>query len=648
MRRKKWFCAICLLMAFMTGCGEGSIDPLGNVAGMPGIGVSARTWSLQTTYSDAAGNQQDPVQSLGSEATNALTGELSESYVAEVVGNAKTTRAAGNGISAEMVGSAETIGNGNEAETEDRAEAPFEEERELTEQELKKLQWSIRSSDHGFFVCMYYRPEEIDWQQVLSLGAGMNVTLSEDQVAQIREKLREERLIEEQKKAELMGIEPVEEDPENPEPIEHPFTEEELALNAGMITALTPRSVQNFVKNRTGLDYSEARKPLEWQQLGRNLIYFIRGESNGYRVELMSGKVCGNIYELTYRKAGWAREKKPEFVMRAEIENGKWKFISNLPIDQAEPKTLADIEFLSSKELARMQGVKLLLDVSAEEEEDYFEDEYDDKSKTQEPTYYWAVITATEDDCKVSIDRVYRGDEISKELMEQRIYVPGENLCEITLGRGEKIGVKVTLEDVPKLCVRMACGNYFGTYVFGAENHLKRFTKEGFPLSTYLYGRDLSGEKRGTEFTSEAELLRLLEGTWLFYDSEMGEYTASCTFDAKGGLTIHTLGYNYVMAITGFDRIYADVRSDPPDLIKLKSTDEETLELFTKYYPSLKRKVGDYHVKAVQKYGMQMLILSFENNGKDGLCQLLPGADALADEIVLYRFVGASEADEMK
>ena len=310
-----------------------------------------------------------------------------------------------------------------------------------------------------------------------------------------------------------------------------------------------------------------------------------------------------------------------------------------------------DFNYEISKELARLQGAKDLIDVPELPKEEEYEEEIVTSSKKKVPkesTYYWAIITATQDQTKISVERLYQDDLIAEGLLKERYYIPGESIATVTLDAGEKVGVKVTLEDVPKLCIRMACGNYFGTYVFGAENHLKRFTKEGFPLSTYLYGRDLSGEKRGTEFTSEAELLRLLEGTWLFYDSEMGEYTASCTFDAKGGLTIHTLGYNYVMAITGFDRIYADVRSDPPDLIKLKSTDEETLELFTKYYPSLKRKVGDYHVKAVQKYGMQMLILSFENNGKDGLCQLLPGADALADEIVLYRFVGASEADEMK
>ena len=43
--------------------------------------------------------------------------------------------------------------------------------------------------------------------------------------------------------------------------------------------------------------------------------------------------------------------------------------------------------------------------------------------------------------------------------------------------------------------------------------------------------------------------------------------------------------------------------------------------------------------------GEQMLLLSFENTGKDGLSYLLPGADLLADDIALYRFVGTEVTD---
>ncbi|MBP5264016.1 MAG: hypothetical protein J6Z33_06550, partial [Lachnospiraceae bacterium] len=102
------------------------------------------------------------------------------------------------------------------------------EPRELTEQEVKKLQYSVRATDNGFFACTYYRPEEIDWQTVLQGGAGMRVTLSDDQIAQIREGMRASRVLEAREKALMRGdiVDGPEDDGYDPE---EPFTEEELA-----------------------------------------------------------------------------------------------------------------------------------------------------------------------------------------------------------------------------------------------------------------------------------------------------------------------------------------------------------------------------------------------------------------------------------
>ena len=524
-------------------------------------------------------------------------------------------------------------------------QADAEEERELTEQELRKLQWSVRGTDNGFFVAQYYRPEEIDWQIVLQGGAGMGVTLSDEQVAVIRERLRTERVEEKLRKAELRGEDLYANLEDGEELPEEPFTEEELALNASQITALTQRSVQNYVKSRTGLDYSEMRKPLEWQALDRNLIYCIPGEITTMRVEFLSGTVCGNFYEIYYRKAGWAREKKAEYVMRVEIEKGKWHFISNLPVNQAEPTTLAQIDFYSSRELARLQEPVELIDVPELPVAEYDDEEITDSKKkvVKDPVYYWAVITAQQDDTQVAVERVYNGDVISQRMLEARSYVPGESIQTVTLQAGERVAVKVSLDDVPKLRVKVTSKGYFGVYAFGSENRLKRFTKEGTPLSTYVSGRNYAGEHLGPQYSSETELLKFLEGTWLFYDGQMGDYTATVTFSGKGQITLETIVDCYKMEIFGYDRLYTDSRSDPPDVIKIKTTDEETLEYFTKYYPSLLKKVGEYRVRAVQKDGVQLLFLSLENKGKDGLSFLLPGADPLADEIVLYRFIGAPE-----
>ena len=525
--------------------------------------------------------------------------------------------------------------------------AADEEERELTEQELRKLQYSVRWTDNGFFVSTYYRPEEIDWQTVLQGGVGMGVVLSDEQIALIRERMRTERVEAAIEKAIMRGE--WEEPEEGEEVKEEPFTEEELALSSGNVTALTLRSIQNFVKSRTGLEYSEARRPLEWPELARNLFYYVPHGSNTVRVEFMKATVRGNHYEIYWRKAVYSKEKKPEYVMHAEVENGKWKFISNLPIDEAEPKTLATIDFYLNKSDALVNWPDEWLELpELPKEEDEIEEEQPSSNKNvkEEPASYMAIITAEQDDCRVCVDRVYAGDMICEELIPKRIFVPGENLANVILQKGEKIGFKVTLEDVPKLRVKVTSGAYYGDYAFGSENRLKRMTKEGVPLPTYVMGRDIAGERRGPEYTSEAELLRLLEGTWLFYDGTMGEYTATLEFSGKQA-TLKTLIDTYKMEIFAYDRLYVDTRSDPPDVIKLKSTDEETLALFQQHYPYLIRKIGDYRVRAAQKDGELMLMLSFENSGRDGLTALIPGADPLAEELEFYRFTGTVEEENI-
>ena len=112
------------------------------------------------------------------------------------------------------------------------------------------------------------------------------------------------------------------------------------------------------------------------------------------------------------------------------------------------------------------------------------------------------MITAAFDDTKISVDRVYQGDEISKELLQKRMIIPGEHLETFEVSAGEKIAVKVSLEDVPKVCIRVVSGSYYGDFAFGLENRLRRVSAEGLPMSTYVYGRDVDGESRGTQFTS--------------------------------------------------------------------------------------------------------------------------------------------------
>lgn len=543
---------------------------------------------------------------------------------------------------------------GEEAEE----EIAQEEERELTEQELKKLQWSLRSSDNGFFACLYHRPEEIDWQQVFYLGAGMNIGLDEGQLEMIRENMREEirqKRIEEQELWDLYLVsndiyEETEEEEEAPE-------EEviEVNINAGNVTTLTLRSIQNFVRNRTGIEYSEMRKPLQWKQLTRNVFYFVHEDSNRVQVKLVSATVQGNLYHLYYRLHNKRGVTEPEYVMTVEIDGNKWKYVSNLSVNQTPPETFLNIDFYSGAELARLQGAKEMIDPFKDEDngEEHFERQEQGApdagrkagSKEPEPKVYWAVVTALRDNTRVSVEKAYLDDEISEGLAAEGFFIPGRSVATVVLQEGEKLGIKVTLEDVPKVRLWAADSHYFAEYDFGSENYLKRMDQDGNPLSTYVVGHDLNGEKRGTDYEYKEELLSFLSGTWVFYDGNQGSYTATLTFDKDNSVHLSVTGLTYELICAKWNRVYAD-EGKAPDVLTFGAQDERTQELIDQWYPAIKKRWGDYRVKAVQKDGIQMLYLMPENSGTGCLSCLLPGAVEDADEFVFYRFIGAVQWED--
>ncbi|MBR6259759.1 MAG: hypothetical protein IKR21_06050, partial [Oscillospiraceae bacterium] len=60
---------------------------------------------------------------------------------------------------------------------------PEEEEpriRQLTVEELDELTENLDYNENGFFVCSYYRPEEIDWSEVFYNGAGIALDVTEE------------------------------------------------------------------------------------------------------------------------------------------------------------------------------------------------------------------------------------------------------------------------------------------------------------------------------------------------------------------------------------------------------------------------------------------------------------------------------------
>lgn len=536
---------------------------------------------------------------------------------------------------------------------EEQALAEEEEERELTEQELKKLQWSIRSSDNGFFACLYDRPEEIDWEQVLYSGAGMNVALNEGQLDIIREALREEIRLKREKEEELWyqylsaNSRFLEEQDGEAEEEQEQEEEIEVNLTAANVTTLTLRSIQNFVKNRTGMEYSEARHPINWPSLTRNVFYFVHEGNNRVTIRLISAKVKGNVYTLYYRKDNKRGATDPEYVMVVEKEGNQWKFISNLSLNQTPPITMLDIDYYNSGELVRLQGTKEMITVSQEESDGQTSSAIEAKEskkgtgKTGEnlPKFYWAVITAREDNTVLHVENAYLGDDISTELAGEGYFIPADEIASVTLQRGEKVGVRVALEDIPKCRVWATCGDYYGEYAFGCENSLKRIEEDGTPKSTYVLGHNVDGEGRGTSYRSKEELLNFLKGTWVYYDSTMGDYTAKLCIGGEKEIEIAMPGLTYRLVISKWNRVYVDEKG-APDVVTFQTADEATQELIDQWYPAIKKRLGDYRLRAIQRDGMQILYLTPENAGVGCLNYLLPGADESMDEFVFYRFLG--------
>ena len=553
-----------------------------------------------------------------------------------------------------------------EASETEETEAEEEEERELTEDEIKKLQWSLRSSDNGFFACQYYRPEEIDWQQVFYMGAGMNVALNEGQLEIIRENMREEIRQQRIKEQELWDLYLytneifIQSQGEEEEEAEEEVIE--VDLNAGDVTTLTLRSIQNFVKSRTNIEYSEARKPLDWPQLTRNVFYFVRKGNNRVQVKLVRGTVKGNLYHLYYRLGNKRGAVEPEYVMTVEKEGNQWKYFSNLSLKKTQPITLLDIDYYSSGEFARLQGCKDMystVEENAEEWQQQLQEAFQNsqsqngsktnknngKNAVKEPVPYWAVITAREDNTRIALERAYLADDVSEELAKEKYFIPGENLFTITLQKGEKIGIRVKLEEIPKYRIWSSSENYFGEYAFGSENSLKRTNEDGTPKSTYVVGYDLNGEHRGTEYVVKEDLLAFLKGTWVYYDGMQGNYTAKLVFDDADKIHLSVTGLTYELECAKWNRIYAD-EGKAPDVITFKTADENTQELINQWYPAIRKKMGDYRIRAIQKDGLQMLYLTPENSGAGCLSYLLPGASEDTDEFVFYRFIGATYHDE--
>ncbi len=488
------------------------------------------------------------------------------------------------------------------------------ETRELTSREIRQLNEDYDMDDVGFFVCTYSRPEEIEWDEVIYNGAGMGRDL--------------------------------EDEPELKEFLEKYYAE---YLEMTGVTIVREKDFLRLVKQKTGTDYADARNKLNWEYFDDTALYFhFHGDTNAIPISFTDGTVTeetdgSKTYRLHFDGTDWKNYRfAREFEITFREKNGRRTYISNLPADAPAPVELVTIDYYEREQQARRAGASELID-SAYDEDTEFPD-----------SWYWAVITASEDGVRYIID------EISEEIAEKGVpyylfgsdgtFIPGNNVASGVLDKGESIAVYVDLSWQPHLKLKVTKDNYYGAVVFGEQNWTNlRDEPEETPRADYVMGHDLEGEHRGVIWEEEEDLVNFLEGSWVWYDKVTGGPGALVTFSDYRRMAImpFTAGGGYFELYLDYDHIYAD-SYDAPDLICTKPYNEDTEQQMKER--SLSRLfgtggTGDYLVSAIQLDGEQILTLDQANNGEGILGYILPGAGENDHSFELYRYTGTMQEE---
>ena len=493
-------------------------------------------------------------------------------------------------------GENEVVSEETETPKKDEMKQVAGEARSLTEEELADLSDSLDDGDIGFFMTEYSRPEEIRWGDVFYDGAGIAVIP----------------------------------DAEQREAYEQWDGETENRL-----VAVYERDAAEFVLEKTGTDYSDARYPLQLDWLsvsdehsGDRLYITDHGDTDWPAIRFTDGTADGDLYCLYYVRPDKAHDiDEREYVMTARIDqDGNRTYLSNLPTDVPAPKTLVTIDFFDSRTEAMQQRPVTALAARPM-----------DSDETAD--WYWALITAAEDDVEISVDRAYVDSSIAHYLSLEGIRIPDLNLGRAVLMKGESALLRISLPREPRIRVAAAKDGYFGEYWFGEDSRLKLFDAEGLPKQRYVIGHDLEGEGRGCGYGNEAGLDSFLEGGWVVFDEATGEPAGGVIFSDHGSMWIITEDLRVCQVELQYDTMSGKV----PDVLRTTIYDEDTRkdlpeELFPEQYGT-----GDYLIEAEQLKNEQVLTLTQINNGFGALSYLMPGADEDTHEFVLHRYIGSAK-----
>ncbi len=471
---------------------------------------------------------------------------------------------------------------------------PLEKE-ELSKEELSKIEALLSGDDNGFLADTFARPEEINWDTVLYNGAGIGLTLTEEEKQSI---------------ADFTGY-----DPEAP------------------VTAVLLSDVEKFAKEKTGVDYSEARLPLffEFGALDNADIRYTHPEYD-YKLPftILEGYALGDDVYVTYRFEGAAADglyDQPDYILHMKKAGDTYLYYSNLPADATPPKNLVDIVYYRTKAEAEKAGADEVVDTTETPSDDPM-------------AWIWAVMEAGED-VRIIVDR--QTDEGMGDYMRmESVFMPGENICNLELKKGEKAAVKVNNSWSPYMRAAVTHiddeGVFYGDFLFGSELGLHRDDDNG-PLPTYIMGYNCEDEGRNPDFKTEKGLYDYLQGDWIWLNPDTGKPEAYIT-----------IGEGLTAMLTNEENSY-ELRLEPdrreakenelPDIISFY-TSEEGFSDITGFQTSGGYSLGDYSMDGIQMDGEQQLTLFQENNGDGILNYILPGTDNYTYNFTFTRYKGAT------
>ncbi|MBO5999760.1 MAG: hypothetical protein J6P87_08730, partial [Lachnospiraceae bacterium] len=339
----------------------------------------------------------------------------------------------------------------------------------------------------------------------------------------------------------------------------------------------------------------------------------------------------GDLYQLYYTASDTEHfYDRRDFIMTAGSNDGKWRFISNLPDSPDAPAQLARIDFYPTKAEAVEAAGSSLLD---ELEITYINSNRSDVVETPEA---YAVVTALVDGLSLQVDRNIDASEDPVHLSSlMGIGVPDELIASYEMKAGRTLIFNAVFTFDPEVRISAFDGVRYGDYWVGDDLWKYIDSEQG----SRTRNRVITGYPQDLYPKEDSDLSAAIAGTWIYYDPSSGVPMAIVNISQFRDMDIFYLEHSgYADMWMGYQRTFAKP-SQACDTVSLR-----VMEDITGFVPenmlSSVNGAGDYLVTMRQAGNAQILNLRQINNGDGVLSYLLAGEDEFVFDFDFYRYSG--------